>query len=58
MPLEDLTRPEAHGVELWQLPGWPEEREIAFYRVSGYKMWGLTYRVVGSIREYLASHEL
>ena len=23
VPLEDLTRPDAHAVEYWQLPGWP-----------------------------------
>jgi 8-oxo-dGTP pyrophosphatase MutT (NUDIX family) len=54
--LDDLTRPEAHAVEMWQLDGWPEPREIPFYWIGPYKLWGATYRIVGSIREYLASH--
>lgn len=54
--LDDLTRPEAHAVERWQLPGWPEPREIPFYWIGPYKLWGATYRILDSIREYLASH--
>jgi 8-oxo-dGTP pyrophosphatase MutT (NUDIX family) len=54
--LRDLTRPDAHAVEMWQLPGWPEPREIPFYWIGAYKLWGATYRIVGSIREYLATH--
>jgi 8-oxo-dGTP pyrophosphatase MutT (NUDIX family) len=54
--LDDLVRPEAHAVEHWQLPGWPEPREIPFYWIGPHKLWGATYRIVGSIREYLASH--
>jgi 8-oxo-dGTP pyrophosphatase MutT (NUDIX family) len=53
--LDDLS-PEAHAVEEWRLPGWPEPREIPFYWIGPYKLWGATYRIVGSIREYLATH--
>jgi 8-oxo-dGTP pyrophosphatase MutT (NUDIX family) len=56
--LQDLIRPEAHAVEQWQLPGWPGPRPIPFYRIGPYKLWGATYRIVESIREYLASHEV
>ena len=56
--LDDLIRPEAHAVEHWQLPGWPGPRPIPFYRIGPYKLWGATYRMVGSIREYLASHDV
>jgi 8-oxo-dGTP pyrophosphatase MutT (NUDIX family) len=56
--LDDLTRPEAHGVELWRLAGWPEEREIPFYRIGPYKLWGATYRIDGSIREYLTTDQV
>jgi 8-oxo-dGTP pyrophosphatase MutT (NUDIX family) len=58
VPLDDLLHPEAHAVENWQLPGWPEPREIPFYRIGEYKLWGATYKIVGSIREYLDSHEV
>ena len=56
--VEELTRPEAHAVEYWQLPGWPERREIPFYWIGPYKLWGATYRIFGEIREYLATHDV
>jgi 8-oxo-dGTP pyrophosphatase MutT (NUDIX family) len=58
IPLEDLTRPENQAVEHWQLAGWSEPREIPFYRIGPYKLWGATYKMVGSIREYLADHHV
>ena len=56
--LEELIRPEAHAVEQWHLPGWPVPRDIPFYRIGRYKLWGATYRIVESIREYLDTHEV
>jgi 8-oxo-dGTP pyrophosphatase MutT (NUDIX family) len=56
VPLEDLLHPLAHAVEEWQLPDWPEPHEIPFYRIGEYKLWGATYRMVGSIVDYLAEH--
>ena len=56
VPLDELTRPEAHAIEFWQLPGWPAEREIPFYRIGQYKLWGATYKMFQSIREWLAGH--
>lgn len=53
--LQDLG-PEAHAIEQWQLPEWVEAREIPFYWIGPYKLWGATYRIVEAIREYLASH--
>jgi 8-oxo-dGTP pyrophosphatase MutT (NUDIX family) len=58
VPLDELIRPEAHAVEEWQLPGWPEPRPIPFYRIGPHKLWGATYRIVESIRDYLASHQV
>ncbi len=58
VPLEDLLRRDGHAVEIWQLPNWPEPREIPFYRIGHYKLWGATYKIVSSIREYLATHEV
>jgi 8-oxo-dGTP pyrophosphatase MutT (NUDIX family) len=56
IPLDDLTRPEAHAVEQWQLPVWSAPRDVPFYHVGPYKLWGATYKMVGSILEYLADH--
>ena len=46
VPLDDLLHPAAHGVEIWQLPGWPAPREVPFYRIGAYKLWGATYKIV------------
>ncbi|MBV8714933.1 MAG: CoA pyrophosphatase [Chloroflexi bacterium] len=53
--VDDLG-PEEHAVERWQLPGWPEPREIPFYWIGPHKLWGATYRIVESIHDYLATH--
>jgi 8-oxo-dGTP pyrophosphatase MutT (NUDIX family) len=58
VPIDDLLRPEAHAVEYWQLPDWPRQREIPFYRIGPYKLWGATYRIFGEILTYLATHEV
>jgi 8-oxo-dGTP pyrophosphatase MutT (NUDIX family) len=46
VPLDELSHPAAHAVDHWQLPGWPEPREIPFYRIGQYKLWGATYKIV------------
>ncbi len=46
VPLEDLTHPDAHAVESWQLPGWPEPRLIPYYRIGPHRLWGATYTIV------------
>ena len=58
IPLDALTHPENHAIEHWQLPGWVEAREIPFYWIGEYKLWGATYKIVGSIRDFLANHPI
>jgi 8-oxo-dGTP pyrophosphatase MutT (NUDIX family) len=55
--VDELTDPDAHAVETWQLPGWPSPREVPYYRIGPYKLWGATYKIVASIRVYLATHD-
>ncbi|MCA1647682.1 MAG: CoA pyrophosphatase [Chloroflexi bacterium] len=57
VPLEELLEPEAHAVEHWQLPGWPEPREIPFYRIGPYKLWGATYTIVEPLLARLLARE-
>jgi 8-oxo-dGTP pyrophosphatase MutT (NUDIX family) len=57
VPIDDLQRPEAHAVEEWQLPGWPEARPIPFYWIGPYKLWGATYRIVQPLLPRLAAGE-
>ena len=57
VPLEDLLHPEAHAVEMWQLPGWPQPREIPFYRIGPYKLWGATYKIVEPLLPRLLAGE-
>lgn len=58
VPVDELIHPEAHAVEHWQLPGWAEPREIPFYRIGPYKLWGATYKIFDSILAYLAVHKV
>jgi 8-oxo-dGTP pyrophosphatase MutT (NUDIX family) len=55
--VDDLVRPETHGVEHWQLPNWPAPREIPFYRVGPYKLWGATYKIVEPLLPRLVGQE-
>jgi len=57
VPLEDLLRRDGHAVEIWQLPNWPEPREIPFYRIGPYKLWGATYKIVEPLLPRLLAGE-
>ena len=52
-----LARPEARGRATEHLPQWPAPREIEFYRVGPYRMWGLTFRIVEPLIPRLLSGE-
>jgi hypothetical protein len=52
-----LLHPEAHAIEIWQLPNWPEPREIPFYRIGPYKLWGATYKIVEPLLPRLLAGE-
>jgi len=55
--LKDLARPEAHGTAIEQFPTWPAPREIEFYRVGQYRLWGLSYRVLQPLLARLLAGE-
>ncbi len=57
VPIDELTRPEAHGEETWQFPTWPEPRRVPFYRIGEHKLWGATYRVVQPLLPRLLAGE-
>jgi 8-oxo-dGTP pyrophosphatase MutT (NUDIX family) len=57
VPLDDLLAPEAHAVESWQLDGWPDAHDVAFYRIGPHKLWGLTYRIVETLLPRLTAGE-
>ena len=44
--LSDLARLEAHGKAIEQFPTWPEPREVPFYKIGSYRLWGLSYRII------------
>src|SRR3569833_4186408 len=41
--VRDLLQPEVHDEERWQLPGWPEPRPVAFYRIGPLLIWGVFF---------------
>jgi 8-oxo-dGTP pyrophosphatase MutT (NUDIX family) len=55
--IDDLSQPQAHAVEAWQLPGWQEPREVAFYWIGPHKLWGATYRIVEPLLPRLLAGE-
>ncbi len=55
--VDDLLRPETHGVEEWELPNWPGPRAIPFYRIGPYKLWGATYKIVEPLLPRLTAGE-
>ncbi len=55
--VDDLLLPSSHGVEDWQLPGWPGPRSISFYRLGPYKLWGATYKIVEPLLPRLVARE-
>jgi 8-oxo-dGTP pyrophosphatase MutT (NUDIX family) len=46
IPIADLLAPGVHGSRLASFPGWPEPRQISFYRIGPHELWGATYRIV------------
>jgi 8-oxo-dGTP pyrophosphatase MutT (NUDIX family) len=46
IPVAGLLAPGVHGTRLANFPGWPEPREISFYRIGPHELWGATYRIV------------
>jgi 8-oxo-dGTP pyrophosphatase MutT (NUDIX family) len=59
IPLRHLADPAQHTEEDWQLPGWPDARRVAFYRIAGgYKLWGASYRIIAPLISPLLSGEL
>ncbi|MBV9168569.1 MAG: CoA pyrophosphatase [Chloroflexi bacterium] len=55
--VDDLLRSDAHDVERWQVPGWPEPRDVAFYWIGPHKLWGATYKIVEPLLARLAAGE-
>lgn len=57
VPVADLARPDLRGEEMWQLPGWPGRRRIAFVRIGAHKLWGATYRILDPLIPRLLAGE-
>jgi len=53
IPVKELINPNAHGEEIKNFPQWPEPRNVPFYRVGKYQLWGATYRILTPILEKL-----
>ncbi|CAN5545607.1 CoA pyrophosphatase [soil metagenome] len=55
--VNDLLAPGAHDSRLARFDGWPEPREISFYRLGPHELWGATYRIVQPLLPRLVGGE-
>jgi 8-oxo-dGTP pyrophosphatase MutT (NUDIX family) len=46
LPVAALARPEARAEEVRAFPTWPRPRRVRLWRVGGYEVWGVTYRIL------------
>jgi 8-oxo-dGTP pyrophosphatase MutT (NUDIX family) len=46
LPVADLARPEVGAEEVRDFPTWPAPRRIRLWRIGGYEVWGVTYRIL------------
>jgi 8-oxo-dGTP pyrophosphatase MutT (NUDIX family) len=46
LPVADLARSEVGAEVLRDFPTWPAPRRIQLWRVGGYEVWGVTYRIL------------
>ncbi len=49
IPVRDIAKPEAYGEEIMSFQQWSSPRNIPFYRVGNYQLWGATYRILNPI---------
>ncbi len=55
--VNDLLQPETHGSRMATFPGWPDPREISFFRIGPHELWGATYRIVHPLLPRLVAGE-
>lgn len=53
----DLARPEAYGEAVMHFPTWPGPRQIPYYQVGPYRLWGATYRILHPLLPRLLAGE-
>jgi len=46
LPVADLARPEVGVEEVRTFRTWPAPRRVRLWRVGGYEVWGVTYRIL------------
>ncbi len=55
--IEELARPESHRRAVETFPTWDGPREVPYYRVGRYRLWGLTYRILEPLLPRLVAGE-
>jgi 8-oxo-dGTP pyrophosphatase MutT (NUDIX family) len=53
----DLLEPGMHDTRVAHFPGWPEPRQISYYRIGPHELWGATYRIVHPLILRLANDD-
>jgi 8-oxo-dGTP pyrophosphatase MutT (NUDIX family) len=56
-PVEHFAKPDSHDYGLENFVGWPEPRRVPFYHLGGFRVWGLTYRILEKVVPRLMAGE-
>lgn len=55
--VNDLVGDDLHATGMFKLEDWDEPREISYYIVGTYQLWGATYRIVRDLLPRLLKNE-
>lgn len=55
--LNDLVKDEFHATGMLIFEDWKEPREISYYKIGAYQLWGATYRIVKDLLPRLLNNE-
>lgn len=55
--ISDLTKEGAHTTGMFQFEDWPDPKEISYYKVGPYQLWGASYRIFKPLLPRLTNNE-
>lgn len=55
--INDLIGDNLHATGMFRFEDWTEAREISYYKIGAYQLWGATYRIVRDLLPHLLNNE-